>query len=104
LKYDMRQIGSVGVGLLGSAVATRLLRHGFEVVGYDTRAAQLEALQPQGLRAAASVAEAAVDADVIPIPPYGMPAGRNAGASAVYCWPAFRQAKTVQTLVWWTAR
>jgi 6-phosphogluconate dehydrogenase (decarboxylating) len=52
-------IGLVGVGLLGSAVAARLLQHGFEVIGYDTRVTQLEALRPQGLRAAGSVVEAA---------------------------------------------
>jgi hypothetical protein len=42
--------------------------------------------------------------DVTPIPVYGLPVGRNVGASAVYCWQAYRQAKTVQTLVCWTAR
>jgi 3-hydroxyisobutyrate dehydrogenase-like beta-hydroxyacid dehydrogenase len=61
----MQRIGMIGVGLLGSAVATRLLQHGFEVTGYDTRATQVEALQPQGLRAAASVAEAAAKADAV---------------------------------------
>jgi 3-hydroxyisobutyrate dehydrogenase-like beta-hydroxyacid dehydrogenase len=61
----MQRIGIVGVGLLGSAVATRLLQHGFEVAGYDTRATQAEALQPLGLRAAASVVEAAADADAV---------------------------------------
>lgn len=61
----MRRVGIIGVGLLGSAVATRLLQRGFEVIGYDTRATQLEALRPQGLRAAASVAEAAADADAV---------------------------------------
>ena len=61
----MRRIGIDGIGLLGSAVAIRLLRHGFEVTGYDTRATQLKALHPQGLRAAASVAEAAAHADVV---------------------------------------
>jgi 3-hydroxyisobutyrate dehydrogenase-like beta-hydroxyacid dehydrogenase len=61
----MQRIGLVGVGLLGSAVATRLLQHGFEVIGYDTRATQVEALQPQGLRAAGGVAEAAADADAV---------------------------------------
>ena len=35
------------VGLLGSAVAARLLQHGFEVIGYDTRVTQLEALRPR---------------------------------------------------------
>ncbi len=61
----MHHIAIIGVGLLGSAVATRLLQHGFEVTGYDTRATQVEALQPQGLRAAASVAEAAAEADAV---------------------------------------
>jgi 3-hydroxyisobutyrate dehydrogenase-like beta-hydroxyacid dehydrogenase len=61
----MQRIGIIGVGLLGSAVATRLLQGGFEVTGYDTRATQLEALRPQGLHAATSVAEAAAEADAV---------------------------------------
>jgi 3-hydroxyisobutyrate dehydrogenase-like beta-hydroxyacid dehydrogenase len=42
-----------------------LLQHGFEVMGYDTRAAQVEALRLQGLRTAASIAEAAAEADAV---------------------------------------
>ena len=61
----MRRIGIIGVGLLGSAVASRLLKGGFDVVGYDTRPDQVEALRPQGLKAATSVAEAATGADAI---------------------------------------
>ncbi|MBI2555516.1 MAG: NAD(P)-dependent oxidoreductase [Candidatus Rokubacteria bacterium] len=61
----MRRIGIVGVGLLGSAVASRLLQHGFEVRGYDIRPEQVEALRPQGLRPAASLAEAAVGAEAV---------------------------------------
>jgi len=61
----MRRIGIVGVGLLGSAVAARLLQHGFSVTGYDTRPAQLLALRSQGLRAAASIGEAATGADAV---------------------------------------
>jgi 3-hydroxyisobutyrate dehydrogenase-like beta-hydroxyacid dehydrogenase len=61
----MQRIGIIGVGLLGSAVAARLLQSGFDVTGYDTRPAQLEALAPLGLRAAASLAEAAADADAL---------------------------------------
>jgi 2-hydroxy-3-oxopropionate reductase len=61
----MQRIGIVGVGLLGSAVASRLLQSGFEVAGYDTRPEQVEALFSQGLRAAASVAEATVGADAV---------------------------------------
>ncbi len=61
----MRRIGIIGVGLLGSAVAERLLKGGFEVTGYDTRPEQVEALRPYGLKAAASTAEAALGADLV---------------------------------------
>ncbi len=60
----MRRIGIIGVGLLGSAVASRLLAAGFQVVGYDTRREQLTALEPRGLAAAPSPA-AAAQADAV---------------------------------------
>ena len=61
----MQRIGIIGVGLLGSAVAARLLERGFDVSGYDTRAEQVAALAPQGLRPAASIAAVAEEADAI---------------------------------------
>lgn len=61
----MKRIGIIGVGLLGTAVASRLLEARFEVVGYDTRREQAAALAPRGLRTAASLAEAADGADVV---------------------------------------
>lgn len=61
----MKRIGIVGVGLLGSAVASRLLAGGFQVTGYDTRPEQLDALAAQGLRAAGSIAEAARGAEAV---------------------------------------
>ena len=61
----MQRIAIIGVGLLGSAVASRLLQGGFQVTGYDTRPEQLEALRSQGLRAATSIAEAAIGADAV---------------------------------------
>jgi 2-hydroxy-3-oxopropionate reductase len=60
-----RRIAVVGVGLLGTAVAERLLAGGFAVTGYDARPAQLDALRSRGLAPAASVAEAARAADVV---------------------------------------
>jgi 3-hydroxyisobutyrate dehydrogenase-like beta-hydroxyacid dehydrogenase len=50
----MKRIGVVGVGLLGTAVASRLLEGRFEVVGYDTRPEQVTALRGRGLRPARS--------------------------------------------------
>jgi 3-hydroxyisobutyrate dehydrogenase-like beta-hydroxyacid dehydrogenase len=61
----MKRIGIIGVGLLGSAVASRLLNAGFEVTGFDTRPEQMKALQSRGLKPARSIAEAAADADAV---------------------------------------
>lgn len=61
----MRRIGIIGVGLLGSAVASRLLAAGFEVAGYDTRRDQLTAMEPRGLVAAGSMTDAVTGADAV---------------------------------------
>jgi 2-hydroxy-3-oxopropionate reductase len=61
----MRRIAIVGVGLLGSAVASRLLAGGFEVSGYDTRREALKALERRGLRAAVGVKDAVEGADAV---------------------------------------
>src|SRR6266508_1117409 len=61
----VKRIGIIGVGLLGSAVATRLLKGKFEVKGYDTRPEQIKALCAQGLIADGSIAEVAADTDAV---------------------------------------
>ncbi|HKJ00141.1 MAG TPA: NAD(P)-dependent oxidoreductase [bacterium] len=61
----MKRIAVVGVGLLGSAVASRLLQGGFQVAGYDTRPEVLQALAGAGLRAADSIADAVRDAELV---------------------------------------
>jgi 3-hydroxyisobutyrate dehydrogenase-like beta-hydroxyacid dehydrogenase len=61
----MKRIGIIGVGLLGSAVASRLIKGGLEVAAYDTRAEQVKALTPRGLRIARTIAEVAADADAV---------------------------------------
>lgn len=48
-------IGMIGVGLLGSAIAERLLAEGFAVAGYDTRADRRQALEAIGGTATDSV-------------------------------------------------
>lgn len=50
-------IGLVGVGLLGSAIAERLLAHGFRVKGFDLNASRLEAFTALGGQAAGSAGE-----------------------------------------------
>lgn len=52
-------VGLVGVGLLGKALAERLLRAGFSVVGYDVNSERGQALAALGGRAADSLGEIA---------------------------------------------
>ena len=61
----MKRIGIIGVGLLGSAVASRLLQGRFVVTGYDTRPEPLRALKARGLITARSVAQAVAEAEAI---------------------------------------
>src|SRR5262245_59091372 len=61
----IKNVGLVGVGLLGSAVASRLLEHGFAVAGHDVRPEPVDALVAKGLRAAKNVAGAAAGADAV---------------------------------------
>ena len=61
----MKCIAVIGVGLLGGAVASRLLEGAFAVSGYDSRPDQLARLVPRGLRPAASVKDAATAADAV---------------------------------------
>ena len=61
----MERIAIVGVGLLGSAVASRLLAGGFAVTGYDSRPDQHAALARRGLRPASSLKEAVTGAEAV---------------------------------------
>jgi 3-hydroxyisobutyrate dehydrogenase len=61
----IERIAIVGVGLLGSAVASRLLAGGFAVTGYDSRPDQLAGLARRGLEPAASLKEAVTGADAV---------------------------------------
>lgn len=61
----MNRISIVGVGLLGTAVASRLLEAGFEVAGHDSRPHQLVGLVSRGLRPATSLKEAVAGADAV---------------------------------------
>jgi 3-hydroxyisobutyrate dehydrogenase-like beta-hydroxyacid dehydrogenase len=51
------RIGLIGIGLMGSALAERLIGAGFTVVGFDLDPAKREALVRAGGRAASSITE-----------------------------------------------
>src|SRR2546428_1976774 len=63
--HQMNRIAIIGVGLLGGAVASRLLEGAFAVRGYDTRPDQLARLASRGLTPASSVKDAAAAADAV---------------------------------------
>ena len=56
---NVREIGMAGVGLLGSAIAERLIGGGFRVIGYDVSEQCRRNLEALGGRAAASLREVA---------------------------------------------
>ena len=56
---ECKDIGLIGVGLLGSALAERLLKAGFIVQGFDTDGEQLQALAASGGHAAPDAAAVA---------------------------------------------
>ncbi len=58
-------IGIVGLGLVGSALAQRLMAAGFHVTGYDLRAEAREALVASGGQAAATLADVAAAASCV---------------------------------------
>jgi 3-hydroxyisobutyrate dehydrogenase-like beta-hydroxyacid dehydrogenase len=55
----MQRVGIIGLGLVGSALAERLISAGFAVTGYDTQPAQNEGLNKLGGQSLASGAEVA---------------------------------------------
>jgi len=56
LQGTTEKLGIIGLGLLGSALAERLLAHGFHIVGYDVRPEQLDKLRRLGGSPARSAA------------------------------------------------
>jgi 3-hydroxyisobutyrate dehydrogenase-like beta-hydroxyacid dehydrogenase len=62
---ETRPVGLVGIGLLGEALARRLLAAGMEVAGYDIDPARMSRLAAMGGKPAASVAGLATACDTI---------------------------------------
>jgi 3-hydroxyisobutyrate dehydrogenase len=59
------QVGLLGVGLMGSAMARRLLDQGIDVTAWDRNPEQATAIEERGGRRADGPAEVALDADVV---------------------------------------
>jgi 2-hydroxy-3-oxopropionate reductase len=61
----MTTVGFIGLGIMGSPMASNLLRAGFDVIGYDAVPASTQRLADAGGTVAAGISQATVDADVV---------------------------------------
>ncbi|HEX6979466.1 MAG TPA: NAD(P)-dependent oxidoreductase [Alphaproteobacteria bacterium] len=59
------KVGVIGLGIMGSAIATNLVRSGFSVAGYDVVAERREMLAERGVAPAASARAVAEASDVV---------------------------------------
>jgi len=62
---DIRRISVIGLGLMGNAIATLLIKAGYQVRGFDIVKKQMQDLVPIGLKPVQSSKEAAKGADLI---------------------------------------
>jgi 3-hydroxyisobutyrate dehydrogenase-like beta-hydroxyacid dehydrogenase len=61
----MQAIGFIGVGIMGGAIAARMMERGFSVLAYDTRSEALDRLCAQGAARAVSVLDVADRAEIV---------------------------------------
>src|SRR5512136_1994385 len=62
---DIRNISVIGLGLMGTPIATLLMKAGYRVTGFDIIKKQMADLVPSGMNTANSPKEAARGADLI---------------------------------------
>ena len=62
---DIKKVSVIGLGLMGTPIATLLMKAGYEVTGFDIIKKQMSNLVPLGLKAVLSPKEAAKGADLI---------------------------------------
>jgi 2-hydroxy-3-oxopropionate reductase len=62
---NLPKVAWVGLGIMGSPMAENLIKAGYQVTGYTLEADKLQRLADAGGTAAASIAEAVKDADVV---------------------------------------
>lgn len=61
----MKRVGLVGLGDMGIGLAKNIIKHGFELTGFDLRAERLTMLSQLGGKPAASLLEVAKNADAV---------------------------------------
>jgi 3-hydroxyisobutyrate dehydrogenase-like beta-hydroxyacid dehydrogenase len=61
----MSRIGFIGLGIMGSPMAANLVRAGHQVTGHDHKQSSMDRLAALGGKAAATVAAATQDAQLI---------------------------------------
>jgi 3-hydroxyisobutyrate dehydrogenase-like beta-hydroxyacid dehydrogenase len=62
---NIKKISVIGLGLMGTPIATLLMKAGYQVAGFDIIKKQMSNLVSLGLRAVKSPKEAAKDADLV---------------------------------------
>ncbi len=62
---EIKKISVIGLGLMGTPIATLLMRAGYQVTGFDVIKKQMSNLVPLGLRGAKSPQEATKNADLV---------------------------------------
>lgn len=61
----MSRIGFIGLGIMGSPMAANLVRAGHQVTGHDHKQSSMDRLAAAGGQAAATIADAVADAEVV---------------------------------------
>jgi 2-hydroxy-3-oxopropionate reductase len=62
---DKKNIGFVGVGIMGSHMATHLMQAGYSVTAFDINPTALDAIAEKGANRASSAAQASAGADIV---------------------------------------
>lgn len=65
MSKSSENIGVIGLGLMGSAIASLLIRAGFAVIGYDISENRINSLEPKGLKRSKSPRDTAEQSDII---------------------------------------
>ncbi len=87
---EIKRVGFVGLGIMGSRMARNLARKGFEVTVWNRTRARAEELKPDGVKAASSPSEMAARVDAFCTCVADVPALREVACGAQGLLPASR--------------